>query len=100
MFKVQGVCVCVLCVCVRTPAIHKASQVLSVLPDKEGPCLLCVFSVCGGGGCVCVCVVEQNYVRCVHSACLLSLPLYLALGTHSEANHLLMWDVAFHFKPN
>ena len=33
---------CVCCVYVCAPAIHEASQVLSVLPDKEGPCLLCV----------------------------------------------------------
>ena len=53
-------CVCV-CVCVCMCAIHEASQVLPVLPDKESPCLLCVFLVCGGSGCV-VCV-------CTHGVC-------------------------------
>ena len=43
------VCVCV-CVCARARVcvcvIHEASQVLPVLPDKEGSCLLCVCVSC------------------------------------------------------
>ena len=60
------VCVCVCacacacaCACVCVCAIHEASMVLPVLPNIEGPCLLCVYLVCGGGDCVvclCVCV--------------------------------------------
>ena len=51
---------------VRFPALHEASQVLPVLPDKEGPCLLCVFLVCGGGDCVCggVCVCVCMWCEC------------------------------------
>ena len=30
---------------------------------------------------------------CVFSAYLLALRLHLALGTHSETNHLLAWDI-------
>ena len=69
------------------------------LPDKADLCLLCVCVSCMWWW-LCVCVVERNYMRCVYSACLLSLHLYLALGTHSEVYHLLVWDVACHFKPN
>ena len=47
-----------------------------------------------------MCVAEQNYVRYVYNSCLLSLRVYLALGTHSEAHHLLAWGIASHFKPN
>ena len=46
-----------MCVCVCVCAIHEASQILPVLPDREGPCLLCVFPVSGGCGCVPVCMV-------------------------------------------
>ena len=68
MYMCVHVCVCV---CVT----HEASQVLPVLQDKEGSCLLCVCflyvvvvvvcvcGVCGGvcGG-VCACMV----CVCVH----------------------------------
>ena len=46
--------------------IHEASQVLPVLPDKEGLCLLCVcFLYCMWWWWLGVCVVERNYVRFV-----------------------------------
>ena len=38
-------------------------------------------------------------LSCVYSAYLLALRLHLALGTHSEANPLLAWDIASPFKP-
>ena len=62
-YSVECISICV-SVCVCAGAIHDASQVLPVLPEKEGPCLLCVcfldvvvvvvcvFLGCGGGGCV------------------------------------------------
>ena len=49
---------------------------------------------------VCVFCIAKLREVCVYSACLLSLCLYVALGSHSEAYYLLAWDVACHFKPN
>ena len=58
MAAVLCVRACVWCV------IHEASHVLSILPDKEGPCFLCVWFLCGGScECVRACVV------CVHVVC-------------------------------
>ena len=64
-------------VCMCLCAIHEANQILLVLPDKEGSCLLCmcflymvVVVVCGGvfvcAWCVCVRACACGVSVCVY----------------------------------
>ena len=91
-------------------AIHEACQVLPVLPDKEGPCLLCVrflyvvvvvcvcMSVCMS---VCVRVCACVCVWCVHVCvwvCVcVGVCVGVGVGVHTKGSVLLMEYVSLLF---
>ena len=93
--------VCVVCVPVYTytcsrAVIHYICLAVCHCLDLNGTPLyywVCVANQCCYTYIQCSRSIQYKLLSCVYSAHLLALRLHLALGTHSETNHLLAWDI-------